>query len=139
MSTISLAHPSTWPSFPYVFACLLPVWLIGVFFASLSTPASHNLLDSVGFPQPRDKPLHYFWYMFAIRELLLGCIFALLEFHGEWKSVAIVLGVSCCGGAMDVVMSATKGGVSWMKGIQAHGIVTAVGTYSAYQLWLENR
>lgn len=76
MAETHFADP--WPACPYPFTYLLPVWLIGVFFASLSTAASHTLLDQVGLPQPRNKPIHYFWSMFAVRELLLGVIVILL-------------------------------------------------------------
>jgi hypothetical protein len=139
MDAAQLLDISSWPSFSYVFPYAVAAWQMGVFFASLSTSASHTLLEQVGFPQPRDKPLHYFWTMFAVKELMSGVIFLLLSWAGEWKAVSIVLAVSCGGGMMDTIMAATKGGVGWIEAFKAHGVVTAVGIYVAYQLWLDNK
>jgi hypothetical protein len=139
MALNSLTDQSSWPSWPYLFAYAMPVWLIGVFITSLSTSGSHALLVQVGFPQPRDQPLNIFWYMFAVRELLFGLILLILEREGEWKAVSIILGTMCIGGSLDVVFSATKGGVGWIEGIKAHGIVTVVALVASYQMWVENK
>ena len=139
MTSPQMTDPSAWPSWPYIFAYALPIWMIGVFITSLSTSASHALLVQVGFPQPRDKPLNIFWYMFAVRELLFGLILLILEREGEWKAVSIIIGVMTIGGSLDVVFSATKGGVGWIEGFKAHGIVTMVALFASYQIWMENK
>lgn len=135
----ALTGLSSWPAGPYLFTYFLIGALLFVFIMSLNPASAHFVCDQVGFSQPRNQPLNVFFNLFAVRELLFALIYLIFIRQGEWKAVSVVLAVQCLGGATDTYLGATKGGVGWVEAFKAHGIMTTVGSWAAYRIWMENQ
>lgn len=125
------------PSWPYIFTPILSVWLIGVWVVS-RTKYAHAMCEGCGFPQPAKQPLNTFFYLFANKEATMGIIFICLQLAGEWKAVGIMLACLCVGGAGDMYLAMTIGSMGFVQAFQAHGLVTLIGAWAAWNLMDEN-
>ncbi|KAL6245885.1 hypothetical protein RBB50_007038 [Rhinocladiella similis] len=85
----SIPSANTIPPPPYLIAYAVAVMLIGVFIGALVSP--HTIAAAACFPEPADKPMHVFFYLFAVRELCLGVAMLVLVSYNEWRSVTILL------------------------------------------------
>ena len=128
----------TLPSWPYIFVTCLTIMLIGVW-AVAQTSYSHAMCEQTGFPQPANKPLDNFFYLFANKEGIYGLILISLQLAGQWRAVGIVLACLCLGGAGDMYLSMTIGKpFNLLEAFQAHGSVTVVGAWAAWKIIQEN-
>ena len=68
----------------------------------------------------------------------MGIIFICLQLAGEWKAVGIMLACLCVGGAGDMYLAMTIGSMGFVQAFQAHGLVTLIGAWAAWNLMDEN-
>ncbi|KAK7894807.1 hypothetical protein LTR67_005546 [Exophiala xenobiotica] len=148
---------SSLPPFHYLFAYFIPVMLLGVFFGSLVSP--HAICASACFPQPADKPMNTFFYLFAVRELVLGLALLTLEAYDEWRAATILLACIGINGISDFLIAGSlgsqsqsqsqsqkgietgkgvEGGVSWWSSFMVHGTPTILGYWTVWKLWQEH-
>ncbi|ETI22538.1 hypothetical protein G647_06613 [Cladophialophora carrionii CBS 160.54] len=125
---------SSIPPLQYLVAFLLPVMLIGVFVGSLVSP--HNISAAALFPQPANKPVHSFFYLFATRELCLGVALLTLEAYNEWRAVTVLMACIGLNGIGDFLLAGASGG-GWWPSFTTHGIPTIVGYWAVWKLWQE--
>ena len=132
---------------PYLITHMINVLLLSVFIMAMIAP--RRLCESALYPQAPNKPLPTFFWVFAVRELVLGLIMLILQFHGEWRAVAVVVGCISLNGITDFWFCAmevgfdesvkSKGKVNmWWASFKAHGIPTIVGLWAATRLWQEH-
>ena len=126
---------SSLPPLQYLTAYFFPVMLLGVFVGSLVSP--HSLAASAHFPQPANKPLNTFFYLFAVRELVLGAALLTLEACDEWRAVVILLACISINGIGDFVLAGSSG-AGWWPSFTTHGIPTLVAYWTVWKLWQEH-
>ena len=78
-----------------------------------------------------------FFRLFMIRELLFALIYLILIREEEWKAISVVLGVQCFGGATDLYLGGVR--VGWLESFKTHGVMTLLGSWAAYRIWMENQ
>lgn len=122
------------PPFHYLVAYYIPCILLGAFIGCMVAP--YTICEAVHMPQPRDKPLNIFFYLFAIRELVLGLALLLLEVYNEWRGVTILLACIGINGASDFVIAGFYSG-KWWSSFTAHGFPTLLGYWTVWKLWQE--
>ena len=143
---------SSLPPFQYLVAYFIPVMLLGVFLGSLVSP--HAICASACFPQPADKPMHTFFYLFAVRELCLGLALLALEAYGEWRAATILLACIGINGIGDFLIAGSQkivtpsgngkskgnagGGSWWSSSFMVHGTPTIIGYWTVWKLWQEH-
>ncbi|KAK5465366.1 hypothetical protein LTS15_001929 [Exophiala xenobiotica] len=137
---------SSLPPFHYLFAYFVPVMLLGVFLGSLVSP--HAICASACFPQPAGQPMHTFFYLFAVRELVLGLALLTLEAYDEWRAATILLACIGINGVSDFLIAGSQkgngtgkgveGGVSWWSSFMVHGTPTILGYWTVWKLWQEH-
>jgi hypothetical protein len=143
---------SSIPALPYLIVYGITILLLSVFIFSLIDP--RTICAAALFPQPADKPLHTFFYLFAVRELVLGLALLLLEAYGEWRAVVVVLGCVGINGVGDFFIAGFRmgseegaekgrqnGGGSagrWWASFKAHGVPTIFGYWAVWKLWQEH-
>ncbi|KAI1629928.1 hypothetical protein EDD37DRAFT_604795 [Exophiala viscosa] len=126
---------SSLPPFQYLVAYFLPIMFIGAFISSFANP--HAVTASVCFPQPADKPINAFVYLFAVRELVLGIALILLEACNEWRAVVILLACVGINGMGDFLLAGNLG-TGWRSSFMCHGIPTIVCYWTVWKLWQEH-
>jgi hypothetical protein len=122
------------PPFHYLIAYFIPVILLGVFFGSLIDP--HGICNAALFPQPAGR-MHDFFWLFAIRELVLGMALVILEAYGEWRAATVLLACIGINGVTDF-FSRAAAGKGILKSFQVHGVPTVAGYYAVWRLWQEH-
>ncbi|KAJ9606661.1 hypothetical protein H2200_008669 [Cladophialophora chaetospira] len=127
---------SSIPPLQYLVAYFLPIMFLGVFIGALVSP--HSLSAAALFPQPADKPMHPYFYLFAVRELVLGLALLILEANNEWRAVTALLGCVGLNGVSDCIIAATLSGGGWWPSLKVHGIPTVIGYWSVWKLWQEH-
>jgi hypothetical protein len=139
------------PTWPYLFAALCP--FMPLTFAFLTqTRHARALCAQVGFaqPPPSYKPkgpstqtndhdeLNPLLHLLAAKEAMLAFILLGLQVVGEWKALALALGIICVGGVLDVVVSVKRGSFGWGEAVGRIGLVKMVGALAAWRIWWEN-
>ena len=123
------------PPFQYLFAGFLPAMFIGVFIGAMLNP--HSLCTRALFPQPAKKPLNIFFYIFAVRELVLGVALLILEVSGEWRAATVLVACLCLNGLTDFYFAGSLG-AGWWNSFTKHGVPRIIGLWSAWNLWQEH-
>ncbi|KIX05937.1 uncharacterized protein Z518_03911 [Rhinocladiella mackenziei CBS 650.93] len=126
---------SSLPSLQYLVAYFIPVMLLGVFVGSLVSPRS--LTAAACFPQPVDKPMDTFFYLFAVREHCLGLALLILEACDEWRAAVVLLACIGINGTGDFLLAGSLG-TGWWPSFTTHGIPTLVGYWAVWKLWQEH-
>ncbi|KIW50288.1 hypothetical protein PV05_11890 [Exophiala xenobiotica] len=143
---------SSLPPFQYLVAYFIPIMLLGVFLGSLVSP--HAICASACFPQPADKPMQTFFYLFAVRELCLGLALLTLEAYDEWRAATILLACIGINGVGDFLISGFQLGTAkgngngkskgnagaswWWSSFMIHGTPTIIGYWTVWKLWQEH-
>lgn len=139
---------SSIPALPYLVAYGVTILLLSVFIFSLIDPGT--ICAAALFPQPAGKPLNTFFYLFAVRELVLGLALLLLEAYGEWRAVTVVLGCVGLNGVGDFILAGLRMGSEegtekgngsasrWWDSFKAHGVPTILGYWAVWKLWQEH-
>ena len=73
--------------------------------------------------------MHQFFYLFAVRELVLGLALTVLEAYGKWRAVTVLLGCIGINCASDFFFAGSSG-QGWWPSFTAHGIFTVVAHWS---------
>ncbi|KAK4939673.1 hypothetical protein LTR10_020063 [Elasticomyces elasticus] len=108
---------------------------IGVFISSFTSPRA--VTASACFPQPADRPVNVFIYLFAVRELVLGLALIFLVAYNEWRAVTILLACVGLNGLGDFFLAGNLG-TGWRSSLMCHGIPTVVGYWAVWKLWQEH-
>lgn len=141
---------SALPSWPYVFAWIVPFMPIA-FFVGAQTRYARDMCGQVGFAQPlppptskrddripQDHELNSLLYLVANKEAVLGSVLLALQAAGDWKGAGIMLMCTCVGGAADVYVAVVKGSFGPWQAFQRIGLVKCIGVWAAWKICKEN-
>ncbi len=78
-----------------------------------------------------------YFYIFAVRELVLGLALLILEAYNEWRAVTVLLACIGLNGVSDVYFAGSLGG-GWWPAFKAHGVLTIIGYWTVWKLWQEH-
>ncbi|KEF54006.1 uncharacterized protein A1O9_09801 [Exophiala aquamarina CBS 119918] len=161
-ATASIPSLLTLAGLPYLITHGITLLLLSVFIMSWISP--RQLCASALFPQAPDRPLPTFFYIFAVRELVLGLALLLLQAYGEWRAVVVLLACISINGIGDFFFAALEvgfdesvkagygqgqgqgkgrgkegaGGSLWWAAFKGHGVPTIAGYWAAWRLWQEH-
>ncbi|KAF2111358.1 hypothetical protein BDV96DRAFT_582043 [Lophiotrema nucula] len=125
------------PEWPYIWASFYSATLL-IISISTFTPAVYSVCEQAGFPQPRNRPLHVYIYLFAGCQFMLGLAVAVLEAAGEWRAVSVIIACSTPMGLLGTSLSATKGGMGYGKAFWSHALLTTMGSLAGWRLIQDN-
>ena len=128
------AFAADWPYFwAYFYTATLLIISISTF-----TPAAHSVCEQAGFPQPRDKPMNVYVYLFAGCQFMLGLSLAVLQAASEWRAVSVIVACALPMGLVGTSLSATKGGMGYGPPFWSHCLLLTIGTSAGWRLMQDN-